>query len=103
MIEETRLPLRMGHGVFNGEGLGASMAEAAVEGLAQFSLRMKELSIARYRAVATSAVRESANRRAFLRRVRAGAGLRLEVISGSEEIRLVHAAVRRRLSMGPDP
>ena len=103
VIEETRLPLRMGHGVFNGDGIEPEMAAAAAEGLAQFSLRMKELSIARYRAVATSAVRESANRRAFLRRVRARAGLRLEVISGSEEIRLVHAAVRRRLSMGPQP
>ena len=93
----------MGHSVFNGGGIAADVAEEAAEGLAQFSLRIKDLSITRYRAVATSAVRESPNRRDFVRRVRARAGLRLEVISGSEEIRLVHAAVRRRLSMGPDP
>ena len=103
VIDETRLPIRMGHSVFNGEGIAAGVAEEAAEGLAQFSLRMKDLSITRYRAVATSAVRESTNRRDFLRRVRTRAGLRLEVISGSEEIRLVHAAVRRRLSMGQDP
>ena len=102
-IEETRLALRMGHSVFNGEGIDPAMAEAAAQGLSQFSRRMKELDVARYRAVATSAVRDSPNRRSFLRRVRTVAGLRLEIISGSEEIRLVHAAVRRRLSMGPDP
>ena len=64
---------------------------------------MKELGVHRYRAVATSAVRESQNRRAFVRRVLDTAGLRLEVISGSEEMRLVHTAVRRRLPLGPDP
>ena len=64
---------------------------------------MNDLAITRYRAVATSAVRESNNRREFLRRVRDQVGMRLEVISGSEEIRLVHAAVRRRMALGTDP
>jgi exopolyphosphatase/guanosine-5'-triphosphate,3'-diphosphate pyrophosphatase len=63
---------------------------------------MNELSISRYRAVATSAVRESRNRRAFVRQVHEASGLRLDVIPGSEEIRLVHAAVRRRMPLGKD-
>jgi exopolyphosphatase/guanosine-5'-triphosphate,3'-diphosphate pyrophosphatase len=73
-----------------------------VDALAQISLHIKDLAVTRYRAVATSAVRESTNRRDFLRRVRDRVGMHLEVISGSEEIRLVHASVRRRMLLGKD-
>jgi exopolyphosphatase / guanosine-5'-triphosphate,3'-diphosphate pyrophosphatase len=89
--------------VFTDGRIEPGAAAAASDALAQISLRMKDLAIARYRAVATSAVRESNNRREFLRRIRDRVGLRLEVISGPEEIRLVHAAVRRRVPLGTDP
>lgn len=90
VVGETRLPVRLGHGVFTVGRIDDLAATEAVEGLSRVAREMKELSIARYRAVATSAVRESPNRRAFLRRVREESGLRLELISGTEEIRLVH-------------
>jgi len=44
-------------------------------------------------AVATSAVREAANARDFLDRVRDEAGLEVEVVSGVEEARLIHLGV----------
>lgn len=100
VVGETRLPVRLGHGVFTVGRIDDLAATEAVEGLSRVAREMKELSIARYRAVATSAVRESPNRRAFLRRVREESGLRLELISGTEEIRLVHEAVRRRMPLG---
>ena len=102
VIAETRLPIRFGHRVFTDGVIDPAAAAAAVDGLAQISLHMKDLAVARHRAVATSAVRESTNRREFLRRVRARTGMRLEVISGSEEMRLVHAAVSRRMPLGQD-
>jgi len=96
------VPVRLGHGVFSTGRIDDTAAAEATAAIAQAGARMKELAIDRYRAVATSAVRDSQNRRAFVRRVREASGLRLEVISGSEEIRLVHAAVRRRMLLGPD-
>jgi exopolyphosphatase / guanosine-5'-triphosphate,3'-diphosphate pyrophosphatase len=102
VLGETRVAVRLGHGVFSSGQIDAAAAAEASAGLAAAARQMSELSIARYRAVATSAVRESRNRRAFVRQVRAASGLRLEVISGSEEIRLVHAAVRRRVPLGKD-
>jgi exopolyphosphatase/guanosine-5'-triphosphate,3'-diphosphate pyrophosphatase len=103
VLAETRLPIRLGHGVFGNGRIDAGAATEAVEGLATVNRQIRELSIGRYRAVATSAVRESPDRRGFVRRVREEAGIRLEVIAGAEEIRLVHTAVRRRITLGVDP
>ncbi len=49
------------------------------------------------RAVATSAVREARNSDTFLDRIRIRTGLDFEVISESEESRLVYLSVRRSL------
>ncbi len=100
VIGENRLAVRLGHGVFSSGQIDAQAGAEAAEGIAQAARRMKELAIERYRAVATSAVRESQNRRAFLKQVREASGVHVEAISGSEEIRLVHAAVRRRMPLG---
>ncbi len=101
-MAEVRTPVRLGHGVFSTGQIDATAAAEAAAALVQAARQMKELSIERYRAVATSAVRESRNRRDFVRQVREASGLRLDVIAGSEEIRLVHAAVRRRMPLGKD-
>ena len=69
--------------------------DAAVAALAGFTDRMTASGVQHYRAVATSAVRESKNGDEFVERIAARRGSKLEVISGSEEARLVHMAVAR--------
>ncbi len=49
------------------------------------------------RAVATSAVREATNKPEFLRRVKMETGIRMEIISGSEEARLIYLGVLQAL------
>ena len=51
------------------------------------------------RAVATSAVREAENRRDFLDRAVAEAGVTVEIVSGVEEARLIHLGVVQALSV----
>ena len=102
ILAEERFPVRFGHGVFSSGRITPQEKEAALNGLERAAARMKELSVQKYRAVATSAVRESPNRRELVRAVRQRAGLSLEVISGSEEMRLVHVAVTRRILLGAD-
>jgi exopolyphosphatase/guanosine-5'-triphosphate,3'-diphosphate pyrophosphatase len=58
---------------------------------------MDAYGVVRYRAVATSAVREAVNRDTFLDRVRLRTGIDVEVIDGSEENRLTYVAVREAL------
>jgi exopolyphosphatase/guanosine-5'-triphosphate,3'-diphosphate pyrophosphatase len=102
VLAETRFPVRFGHGVFATGRLSAEAVTEAMDGLQQTAVQMKDLGIQKYRAVATSAVRESPNRREFVRTVKRRTGISLEVISGPEEMRLVHAAVTRRFLLGAD-
>jgi exopolyphosphatase/guanosine-5'-triphosphate,3'-diphosphate pyrophosphatase len=95
-----RVPVRLGHGVYLSGRLDQRAMDAAVEALAEFRAEMDSLGIEHYRGVATSAVRESRNGEEFLARIANDVGLELEPISGSEEARLVHRAVRSRVPLG---
>lgn len=99
-LESHRAPVRMGHEAFRTGRLSGGCVEAGIEALAFFRRRMDALGVAPYRAVATSAVRESANGGEFVERAREEAGIRLEPIGEAEEARLVWSAVRRRVRMG---
>jgi exopolyphosphatase/guanosine-5'-triphosphate,3'-diphosphate pyrophosphatase len=100
VLVEERVPVRLGHDVFVTGRLAARAMDAGVEAIAGFRLRMQSLGIKHYRAVATSAVRESRNGGVFVDRLRDEAGVELEVITGAEEARLVYVAVRSRVALG---
>ena len=100
-IESERLAVRLGKDVFTRERrLTKETMDAGVAALARIRRRIDDQGIAHYRAVATSAVRESRNGGAFVERVRRESGIHLETISGSEEARLVWIAVRSRVDLG---
>ena len=100
VLAERREPVRLGHEVFLSGALAPAAMDAAVEAIAGFRVAMGELGIDVYRAVATSATRESRNGAEFVERVRAEAGIELEAITGGEEARLVHQAVRAQHPLG---
>ncbi|TFG48334.1 MAG: hypothetical protein E4H38_06660, partial [Gemmatimonadales bacterium] len=100
VLAGERAPVRLGHGAYLSGRLEKSAMDRAVAALSDFRRQMDALGIEHYRAVATSAVRESSNKDAFIARVLDETGLRLETISGSEEARLVHLAVARRVPLG---
>ncbi|MEJ2540324.1 MAG: Ppx/GppA phosphatase family protein [Gemmatimonadota bacterium] len=101
-LEVQRVPVRLGHNAFLTGSLDERTMTAAVETMASFRRSLDNLGIARYRAVATSAVRDSRNGPELVDRVRRETGIRLETITGSEEARLVWVALRNRLSLGDD-
>src|SRR5688572_22733992 len=99
-LEQMRLPVRLGHDVFLTGKLAPDAIEAAVDGLKTFSRRMEELGVQHHRAVATSAVRDSRNGADLVQRAREEAGITINVITGAEEARLVHLAVKNRIRLG---
>ncbi|MEQ9569859.1 MAG: hypothetical protein RLN75_06685, partial [Longimicrobiales bacterium] len=102
-LEVQRVPVRLGHDVFLTGYLDERAMVGAVEAMAAFRRSIDTLGVLRYRAVATSAVRESRNGGEFADRVRRETGIQLETITGSEEARLVWVAVRNRIDFGDRP
>jgi len=66
--------------------------------LTRYAATLKRLRVDRVEAVATSAVREAANGKGFVRRVRSSLGIPLRIISGREEARLISLGVLRASS-----
>lgn len=102
-IDAQRFAVRLGHDAFTGGVLSKHSLDDAVMAATAFRRRLDDLGVTRYRAVATSAVRESKNGQDLVARIRAECGLDLETISGSEEARLVWVAVAHRVRMEDGP
>jgi len=89
----------LGRGVaVTGRLADAAMADA-IENLARFAEVARVMGVGRLIGVATAAVREAENGRAFVAEVRRETGLTLKIISGEEEARLSALGV---LSSTPD-
>ncbi len=88
--------VRLGSGSGDMKTLAPAAIDRGIDALARMS-EMAESYGAVVHAVATSAVREAENRREFLDRALAEAGVEVQVISGFEEARLIHLGLLRAL------
>jgi exopolyphosphatase/guanosine-5'-triphosphate,3'-diphosphate pyrophosphatase len=98
-IESERVPVRLGHQVFLRGRMAPEAMDAAVQAFVRFRERIDALGIRHVRAVATSAVREARNGPILTERILREADLRLEIVTGKEEARLVHTAVAWRIEL----
>ena len=94
-----RVPVRLGHQVFLTGRLAEPAVEGAVKAFLSFREQMDKLDLHAFRAVATSATREAKNGGEMVERLAKETGIELEMISGSEEARLVHLAVASRVDL----
>ena len=92
ILDREKEVVRLGSGSGDMKHLDAEAIERGVAALARFR-RIADSFGAEVHAVATSAVREAENREEFLDAALAGASVRVEVISGAEEARLIHLGV----------
>lgn len=93
VLDSLRKGVQLGKDAFTEGYLSEESIRAACSALRSFKKVMDSYGVARYRAVATSALRESSNSDTFLDRVLMSTGLDVEVIDGSEENRLTYSAV----------
>jgi exopolyphosphatase/guanosine-5'-triphosphate,3'-diphosphate pyrophosphatase len=93
VIEAERVPVRLGHHTFTHGELDTKTIESAVVAFARFRKLFDQHGVTRYRAVATSALRNAQNREDLIDRLFRELAIELEVIDGEEEARLVRRAV----------
>jgi len=89
-IHEDRQVTRLGDSVFRNGFLSPEAIDETVKALRRFHRAVQDLGADTVRVVATSAVRDARNSRAFLEWVRSATGWKVEIISGLEEARLIH-------------
>ena len=88
----VRVPIRLGDDVFLRGHIGNDRAEALCDATQGFAALLRAYGVRDYRACATSAMREAANGREILERVRLRSGISVETISGAEEADTIFAA-----------
>ncbi len=98
-IENIRLPVRLGQDVFGGGYLEEKTIQQTEEAFLRFKQMAEDFNVQQLRAVATSAAREAANSDLLVDRVFRTSGIEIEIISGEEEARLIHAAVAHVLNL----
>ncbi len=98
-FKTLREPVRLGKDVFHtGKILRASLANA-LKALKEFRQIIDDYRISKVEAVATSAVRESENKAEFISMVRKETGIKVNVIDGTEEARLIIKAVMKKIPL----
>jgi len=93
VLERALQPVRLGHDTFVAGRLGQEAMGAALTILRGYRKVLDTYHVEVVRAVATSAVREAANRDAFLDRIARTVGIDVDVIEPTEESMLNVAAV----------
>jgi exopolyphosphatase/guanosine-5'-triphosphate,3'-diphosphate pyrophosphatase len=92
-VHEDREVTRLGEGVFGGGLLSPESMSETVRVLRRFHRAVQECGADSVRVVATAALRDARNARAFLEWVRSTTGWTVEIISGLEEARLIHLGI----------
>ena len=96
VLAEERQVTRLGESVFRSGRVSEDALTFLVNTLGRMAATCQRLNADHVRAVATSAVRDAGNQPEFLERTSAVLGVPVEIISGSEEARLIHLGVEAR-------
>jgi exopolyphosphatase/guanosine-5'-triphosphate,3'-diphosphate pyrophosphatase len=100
VIDREKDMVRLGAGGLDGRSLTASAMAAALQTLTKFRRLADSHKVDEIVAAATSATREADNGGDFIAEVDRQTGIRIRVISGTEEARLIHLAAGYGVDVG---
>jgi len=99
LADEIREPTRISAGMGDADVLQPEPMERALHSAAVFSSFLRASGVERVDAVATSAIRDAANRDELLAALHERTGLKVRVISGAEEARYGYLAIANSLTL----
>jgi exopolyphosphatase/guanosine-5'-triphosphate,3'-diphosphate pyrophosphatase len=100
VIDREKDMVRLGAGGLDGRNLTTTAMTAAMQTLAKFKRLAESNKVDEIVAAATSATREAENGGDFIAEVGRQTGIRIRVISGTEEARLIHLAAGYGVDVG---
>ena len=100
VIDREKDMVRLGAGGLDGRSLTPSAMSAALQTLVKFKRLADSNKVDEIIAAATSAAREAENGGDFIAEVARQTGIRIRVISGTEEARLIHLAAGYGVDVG---
>ncbi|MGM0504584.1 MAG: exopolyphosphatase [Bacteroidota bacterium] len=86
----TRVPIRLGADVFTTGKIGNIRKEKMMDAMIAFKHLMKVHDVTRYRACATSAMREAANGKELVEWIKNKTGILIEIIDGKTEAEIIY-------------
>ncbi|RBC44355.1 exopolyphosphatase, partial [Xanthomonas oryzae pv. oryzae] len=102
VVDRLRETVRMADGLDGKGGLSNEARQRALECLARFGQRIRDVPSLRVRALATNTVRQLRSPQAFLMPAETALGHAIEVVSGREEARLIYLGVAHAQPPKPD-
>lgn len=99
LLKKFRFPIRLGADVFATGKISAKNLKLSARTFKKFKELTEDYNVKAIRAVGTSALRESKNSKAFIELVRRKSDIKIELIDGVEEARIIHQAVRREIDL----
>lgn len=103
ILDRFKEMARLGNGAFESQRLSDEAIARGLSVIGRLVTLAKNKGYDRMLAVATSAVREAKNGGDFIDRVKEQTGLRVRVISGAEEARLIFLGVKNSVPMTEQP
>lgn len=103
VLDRAKEMVGLGRRTLSNGRLAKDTIRAGIDTLAAFRTLAQRHGVTRFKAVATSAVREAANGGDFIRHVEQQLGLRVKVIPGEEEARLIYCGVRHAIDLRGEP
>lgn len=85
-----RVPLRLGFDVFAKGEISEKRRKDIIRLMKAYKQLMKIYNVADYRACATSAMRDASNGKEIIRSVEKASGIKIEIIDGQEEARMIY-------------
>ena len=102
VLTQERQVIRLGESVFRSGNVSADALAILQATLSRMASVYEELNVVGVRAVATSAVRDAGNQQEFLNVANNALKTDVEIVSGSEEARLIHLGVETRWPRGKE-
>ena len=99
LLSRVRAPIRLGAEVFSGQELSQHTRESVIKNFVDFRKSLEHEGVIAYKAVATSALRNSSNGKTLIEEVFKNSGIKIDLIDGQEEAAIIRKALQTKIDL----